>query len=47
LTGRTWAEEEVVAQSHANDDFRVTLGSQVSWYPKAERWRIEVTDLRR
>jgi hypothetical protein len=33
-----------VVQSHANDDFPVTLGSQVRWYPKAERWRIEVTD---
>lgn len=33
-----------MVQSHANDDFPVTLGSQVRWYPKAERWRIEVTD---
>ena len=33
-----------MVQSHANDDYPVTIGSQVSWYPKAERWRIEVTD---
>ena len=25
-------------------NYRVTLGSQVNWYPKAERWCIEVTD---
>lgn len=23
-------------------DYSVTLGSHVSWYPKAERWRIEI-----
>jgi hypothetical protein len=22
--------------------YRVTIGSQVTWYPKSERWRIEV-----
>ena len=31
-------------QRRATNDYSVTLGSQVSWYPKAERWRIEVTD---
>ena len=31
-------------QRQAPNDYSVTLGSQVSWYPKAERWRIEVTD---
>jgi len=25
-------------------DSPVTLGSSVSWFPKSERWRIEVTD---
>ena len=30
--------------SHASSDYPVTLGSHVSWYPKAERWRIEVAD---
>jgi hypothetical protein len=33
--------------SRANDDYPVTIGGQVSWYPKAERWRIEVTDRKR
>jgi hypothetical protein len=31
-------------QSQVNDDHPVRIGSQVSWYPKAERWRIEVAD---
>jgi hypothetical protein len=25
-----------------NADYSVTLGSHVSWYPKSERWRIEI-----
>lgn len=29
--------------NQANGEFPVTLGSHVNWYPKAERWRIEVT----
>lgn len=33
-----------MVQSHANDDHPVTIGSQVSWYSKAERWHIEVID---
>jgi hypothetical protein len=29
--------------NQANGELPVTLGSHVNWYPKAERWRIEVT----
>ena len=43
MTGKACAEEKA-AQRQATNDHSVTLGSQVSWYPKAERWRIEVTD---
>ena len=27
-----------------SSEYSVTLGSHVSWYPKAERWRIEVVE---
>ena len=29
--------------SQANDTNPITLGSDVTWFPKAEKWRIEVT----
>ena len=33
-----------MALSHANDDYPVTIGSQVGLVSKGREWRIEVTD---